>query len=69
MNRSTVFWSRLKMKPAERTRRGRDPLERLIKGLVGQDRQDRPENLVLHDLVIPGDGIKKRGIEVVRFWI
>jgi hypothetical protein len=51
----------------ERTPGLRHARQRFVEGLVGQDRQDRTEDLVLHDLVVPGDGIEKRGVEVMRF--
>src|SRR5712671_2563769 len=50
----------------ERTSRFRHPRHRLIEGFISQDRQNGSEDLVLHDLVVPGDGKKKRGIEIVR---
>ena len=56
-------------KAGEWTSGFRHPRHRLIEGLIGQDREDGSEDLVLHDLVVPGYGIKKRGIEVVRFRI
>src|SRR5271170_1089084 len=45
---------------SKRVWRRRDSSERLVKGLVGEDRRDWAENLILHDLVVPCDGIKKR---------
>src|SRR5580692_8207954 len=48
----------------ERTSRLRHARHCLVERLVGQDWEDRAEDLVLHDLVLPGDGIEKRRIEV-----
>src|SRR5580692_7718935 len=33
---------------------------------IGEDRENRPEDFVLHDWVVPGDRIQDRGIEVAR---
>src|SRR5271163_398506 len=48
-------------------RRSGNPSKRFIKRFVGEDWQDWPENLVLHDFIIPGNWIKQRRVEVVRF--
>src|SRR5271170_2878512 len=39
--------------------------KRFIKRFVGEDWKDWPENLVLHDFIIPGNRIKQRRVEVV----
>jgi hypothetical protein len=41
-------------------------VEGLVQTLLGQDGQDRPEDLVFHDGIIPCDRIDDRRIEVVR---
>src|SRR5271163_1561654 len=33
---------------------------------IGEDWENRPEDFVLHDRVVPGDRIQDRGIEVAR---
>src|ERR1700675_614440 len=35
-----------------------------VEVLVGEDRQKRPKDLVLHDGIVPGDGIDDGGIDI-----
>src|SRR5258706_11294973 len=56
-------------KPGERSRGRCHAFHRLIEGLECQDWEDGTEYLILHDFVLPGDGIQERGIEVVALRI
>src|SRR6202140_2128682 len=56
-------------KPGERPRGRCHAFHRLVEGLECQDWEDGTEYLILHDFVLPGDGIQERGIEVVRLRI
>ena len=48
----------------QRTRGGGNSAERLVERSVRQDRQDRPEDLVLHDPVVPAHRIDDRRVKV-----
>src|SRR3984885_13652637 len=56
-------------KPGERTRGRCHAFHRLVEGLECQDWEDGTEYLILHDFVLPGDGIQERRVEVVRLRI
>src|SRR5271170_2748731 len=56
-------------KPGERPGGRSHAFHRLIEGLECQDWENGTEYLILHDFVLPGDGIQERGIEVVRLRI
>src|SRR5277367_4200931 len=42
---------------------------RIVERLVGQDRENRTKDFILHDLVFPGDWIEERGIKIGRILI
>src|SRR5215472_14181790 len=48
----------------ERMRSGRDFFERFIERLVGEDGEDRAEDLVLHNGVVPSNRINYGGVKI-----
>src|SRR5215472_2246298 len=53
----------------ERMRSGRDFFERFIERLVGEDGEDRAEDLILHNGVVPSDRINDGGVKIASRWI